>query len=126
MSLRRFEKALLVCVEGGQDVERRLVAAGCAVTRVSDGDGAIGQLHRELFDAAVLVSTGRDMDLVETVLNLIDIRANMPIVIVSDRSGATESAIRKITTTIPNTFQVGLDGLEALLAAARSCENMKS
>jgi len=104
-------------------VERRLLAAGCAVTRVSDGDSAIGQLHRQMFDAAVLVSTGRDMDLVETVLNLIDIRGAMPIVIVSDPGGATESAIQKITRTIPNTFQVGLDGLEAWLAVARHVEN---
>jgi len=96
-------------------VEGRLVAAGCTVTTVRDGDSAVNRIHRERFDVAVLVSTGQEMDVVETALNLIDIRSAMPIVIVSGPTEGSQSAIQKITSTVSNTMEVSLDGLDALL-----------
>ena len=113
---RRFEKTLLVCARDCQAVKRSLVAAGCSVTKVSDGRRALYQARREIFDAVVLVSTGKDMDLVETVLNLKDIRSSMPIVIVTDQAEATGSVIEKIAAAAPNTIRVNLCGLQALLA----------
>ncbi|HXF77127.1 MAG TPA: hypothetical protein VNN13_13590 [Methylomirabilota bacterium] len=115
IGLRQSQKTLLVCAENCPEIERRLIAAGCAITKVADGDSAIGQVHREMFDAAVLVSTGDDMDLVETALNLTDIRSAMTIVIVSDRTGATDSVLGKLTATVPNAIQIRLRELDALL-----------
>ena len=92
------------------------MAAGCSVIKVSDGGRALYQAHRQIFDAAVLVSTGNDMDLVETVLNLSDLRHSMAIVIVTDQAEATGSVIGKITAAVPNTIKVNLCELQALLA----------
>ncbi len=55
------------------------------------------------------------MDLVETALNLTDIRSAMTIVIVSDRTGATDSVLGKLTATVPNAIQIRLRELDALL-----------
>lgn len=80
--MKRLDKALLVCVEYCDDVEKDLTEAGYKVFRVGDGGTAIFRARKELFDCAVLVSTGDEMDLAETALNLKDIRITMPIVIV--------------------------------------------
>ena len=49
--LRRFEKALLVCAGTCEEIERRLVSAGCKVTKVADGETAVDKIRRENFDA---------------------------------------------------------------------------
>ena len=56
------------------------------------------------------------MDLVETVLNLRDIRSSMAIVIVTDHAEENGGVIGKITAAVPNTIKVSLCGLQALLA----------
>jgi DNA-binding response OmpR family regulator len=84
MSSNRPSKTLLVCPAKRSDVEEPLKAAGCEIIKVSDGETAVGRVRREMFDIAVLVSTGVAMDLMETVFNIKDIRASMQIVIVRD------------------------------------------
>lgn len=111
----RFRKTLLVCSENCEEVETRLAGAGCAVTKVGDGSRAVSKIRRDIFDTAVLVSTGKEMDLAETVFNLRDIRGSLEIVIVTDCAEASKDVVGKIATTVPNTIALNLHGLEALL-----------
>ena len=116
---RRFDKTLLVCSESCEEVENCLTRAGCSVTKVSDGDRAVDKIRRATFDAAVLVSTGKEMDLAETVFNLRDIRSSMEIVIVADCADASANVIGEIATTVPNTIVVNLHELKGLFEAFR-------
>jgi len=116
---RRFNKTLLVCSESCDGVEKCLAGAGCVVTKVGDGDTAVDKMRREMFDTAVVVSTGQKMDLAETVFNLRDIRSSMEIVIVTDCADASGSVIQKIAVAVPNTITLNLHGLQVLLDASR-------
>jgi CheY-like chemotaxis protein len=111
--LPRFNKTLLVCSECCEEVEKYLTRAGCSVTRVSNGYGAVHKIRRENFDAAVLVSTERDMDLAETAFTLRDISPSVQIIIVVDREDPEEGGLprRSIAEVIPNTKALTVDGL---------------
>jgi hypothetical protein len=88
-----FEKTLLVCAEDCDDVEKCLVAVGCDVVVVRDGEAAVRRARREVFDAAVLISTGEEMDLAETTLNLLDIRDSMQIIVLAGRTGVGQETL---------------------------------
>jgi len=115
---RRFKKALLVCSETCEEVEHCLTGAGYVVTKANDGNRAVDRIRRENFDTAVLVSTGNEMDLAETVFNLRDIRNSLEIVIVTDCADASRDVVGEIVTTVPNTIALNLHGLEALLKSS--------
>lgn len=70
-----------------------------------------------MFDTAVLVSTGREMDLAETVLNLKDVRSSIEIVIVADRADTNGTLIVTIASTVPNITVLSLHSLQAMLEA---------
>lgn len=76
---------MLVCADGCDEVEKRLLTAGCRVVKLDSGEAAISRARRENFDVAVLVSTGKAMDLAETVLNLRDVNRSLQIVVVTER-----------------------------------------
>ena len=52
------------------------------------------KLRHEVIDAAVLISTGREMDLTETALTLRDINASVEIIVLMDPSGTGDEAAR--------------------------------
>jgi hypothetical protein len=47
------------------------------VSHVLDGNTAIERAQHEIFDAALLISTGEEMDLAETIFNLSDVSSAM-------------------------------------------------
>ena len=110
MRIARPSKTLLVGGAERKDVERRLKAAGCAVLTVNDGVGAITRARREMFDAAVLVSTGDAMDLMETIFNLKDIRQSMRIIVLRDARMDNEDL-----ATIPNVQCCSVRDLQSLI-----------
>jgi hypothetical protein len=80
------EKTLIVSSESGGPVASRLAKARWPFSRARDGTAALRRIRHERFGRVVVVSTGNEMDLVETVLNLRDMRPSMPLIIVSDPS----------------------------------------
>lgn len=58
---------------------------------------AVARAQREMFDAAILLSTGKEMDLTETVLNLNDISGSMELIILSDHTDTIQSAVPQET-----------------------------
>jgi DNA-binding response OmpR family regulator len=91
VSLNRRNTVLLVCAQVPADLEQPLKAAGCDVITATDGEAAVARARRQRFDLAVLASTGKTMDLMETVFNLRDIRYSLPILVVRDSLHAEPS-----------------------------------
>jgi DNA-binding response OmpR family regulator len=75
---------MLVCSDTSRKTAKYLRAAGHQVTRVSEGAMALSHAKRNRFDLAVLVSTGKTMDLTETALNLQDVSPSTQIVILAN------------------------------------------
>lgn len=80
---------LIVCTEANRELERRLVDDGWVVVWVYDARSAIARVRREQFDRAVLISTGKEMDITETFFNLRDICETMAMVVLQPAGGAT-------------------------------------
>jgi len=79
-------RALLVCAEPCERVEKRIALARYQVIKVMNGEAAVSIVGKMMFDAAVLVSTGKEINLAETFLSLSDARPLMPILIVSAKN----------------------------------------
>jgi DNA-binding NarL/FixJ family response regulator len=107
MSRRKVDsrKVLLVCSPQCGQVEDQLLRAGYYVTKVDEGTAAIERAKHQPLNAAVLISTGKEMDLAETVLNLRDVNPDVEIIIVAgahhseERAGQTAAIVRALPDT---------------------------
>ena len=109
----------MVCSPGCNRVEEHLVQAGYAVTKVGEGAVAIERAKHELLNAAVLISTGKEMDLAETALNLRDVNPGVEIIIITDSQHAEErdAQAAAIVRALPGTTLLRSNELERYLAA---------
>jgi uncharacterized UPF0146 family protein len=80
-------KVMLVGVDNKQILEKRLQAAGCQVIKVTDEEAALEQVRHEIFDKAVMVSTGSLINTAEMIFSLRDLNRSMEIIILVDRPG---------------------------------------
>jgi len=76
-------------------LDRMLSEANAKVRHVSDGQAAIACAQHEMFDAVLLISTGDEMDLAETMFNLSDVNGAGELIILSDQTDTMNSAIPK-------------------------------
>lgn len=111
---------LLVCSDRSHAAEGRLRATGCKITKVADGRSAVSLTKRYGFDAAVLISTGTEMDVTETALNLRDVNPPMPIFIIAEKSESGRKLLSRshVAELIPKTITLGIRELTNFLAAS--------
>ena len=83
-----MQRVLMIGANENSALTKRLRAMGAIVHIAIDGPTAVEDMRHGRFDAAVIVSTGNAMDVVETTLNLRELRPAMPIVIISDSAMA--------------------------------------
>jgi DNA-binding response OmpR family regulator len=108
--------ALVVSSTPCNDVQKYLRAAGSHITTAQDGQDAISHAAHASYDLAVLVSTGKGMDLVETYFNLRDINPWMEIIILSDEPAKEwDRTADVIARAFPNTRSLTIDGLARVL-----------
>jgi DNA-binding response OmpR family regulator len=91
----RFKKIILVGSAIPPPVMELLLDNGSRVTKLPSGKTTVSHAQRELFDAAIIVSTGEEIDLAETVFNLRDINGSMQVIIASDGRDPSKGAIPK-------------------------------
>src|ERR1051325_11794872 len=89
------QKVMVVGSEIPEPLNRILSKTNTKVRHVLDGTTAITCAHHEIFDAVVLISTGEEMDLAETIFNLSDVSGAMELIILSDQTITASSAISK-------------------------------
>lgn|SRR5262249_20381946 len=90
---RNRGKMILVGTDQSRILERRFKAAGYEVLTVTDSMAAIEHARREILDTAVLVSTGRLVNIAEAVFNLRDLNRSMEIIILINRLGERSSRL---------------------------------
>ena len=93
----RLEKIMVIGAEIPPSLNEIFQAANSRVTTVPSGKMAVARAQREMFDAAILLSTGEEMDLTETVFNLSDISNSMELIILSDHTTTNNSAVPQET-----------------------------
>jgi CheY-like chemotaxis protein len=116
------KRVLLVCSRGCASVEENLRHAGYRVTKVTDGAVAIERAKHQALNAAVLISTGTEMDLAETALNLKDINPAVEIIIVNGLDNPEEKAAQTaaIVQALPETTVVTISEFDRYLASVAS------
>ena len=90
----KTRKVLVVCAEVSEAAKTRPDCGGWLVVWAPDAKVAIARARRERFDLAVLISTGQEMDITETLFNLRDIRQSLPIAVVEHSSDRDDDLSR--------------------------------
>lgn len=88
---RKTRKIMVVCSDLSYAPKAQLDCDGWLVIWARDAKNAIAKVRSERFDLAVLVSTGPEMDITETLFNLRDIHQSMPIAVVQPSSHFEET-----------------------------------
>jgi DNA-binding response OmpR family regulator len=91
----KLQKVLVVGSEIPEPLKRILSDVNAKVSHVLDGNTAIARAQHETFDAVLLISTGEEMDLAETIFNLSDVSSAMELIILSDQTDTASSVIPK-------------------------------
>ena len=114
----RAGKILLVAatVASCREVQTMLQRAGCAVTNAVGAVDAISRAQHGIFDMAILVSTGKAMDVAETVFNMRDARPYMPILVISGEISTAEADL--VAGACPYVRSLTLEQLGFYLACA--------
>jgi PleD family two-component response regulator len=114
------KKILLVCSPLCTHVEDRLVQAGCQVTKVAQGTAALEGVKHDVIDAVILISTGSEMDVTETALNLRDVNASVEIIIITDQGHQDMGReTNNIAHVIPKTKVLTASQLDHYLTSAQ-------
>ena len=116
-------RVMIVGSEVSEQLETQLVGDGWEVRGVYDAKGAIATVRRERFDLVVLISTGKEMDVMETFFNLADIRKTLPVVFVRQAEGVDNTIEGDEYRVLPDSglqSVEGVDGLISLLSAAKA------
>jgi len=115
------QKILLVGSKASEPVEELFVRAGYYVVKVDDGIAAVECAKHESLRTAVLISTGRSMDLAETALTLKDIVPSLEIIILADRKHAEETATQTdaVSRAIPKAKIFTQSELSSYLALSK-------
>jgi hypothetical protein len=116
-----LKRILLVSAGRSRAVENRLNSLGCQVTKAPEGPSAVSLTRRHSFDAAVLISTGIEMDITETALNLRDVSPLMPIFVVIDKTTAhrNDASTVPLAALIHKTYALPAKDLPKYLAEPR-------
>jgi DNA-binding NtrC family response regulator len=112
------KKMMVVCSDFHDDLESHLVWEGWIVIWVYDAKTAIAKVRRERFNLTVLISTGKEMDVTETLLNLRDIRRSMPIVVVAEAGGNEDLAGQEFVP-LSNTKVLPLSAIDSFVTSLR-------
>jgi len=121
-------KVLLVCAAACGGAEKLVSAAGYQVAKVTSGEKAIHRVQRETFDAAILISTGKSMDITETVLNLRDLDESMHIAVIAEGEGVRQNSVVQelLSGRFPPTRILTMDELEEYLGSLTSPKQLTS
>jgi len=114
---QRPKKMMVVCSDFHDDLESHLVWEGWNVIWVYDAKTAIAKARRERFNLTVLISTGKEMDVTETLLNLRDIRSSMPIVVVTETGDGNEDLARQEIVPLSNTKVLPLSAIDSFVTS---------
>ena len=117
-------RVMIVGSEVNEPLETRLVGDGWDVLWVYDAKSAIARVRRERFDLVVLISTGKEMDVMETYFNLADIRKTLPVVFVRQAEEVDNTIEGDVLPDSGLQSVEGMDGLISLLSAAKAQRNL--
>jgi hypothetical protein len=115
-------KVMVVCSDVSDAVKAHLDCDSWLMIWAYDAKAAIAKVRRERFDLAVLISTGQEMDITETLFNLRDIRQSMPIAVVQS-TGAFNDAPTTATYLPTDNNLIAVQDLDDVVRLLQTRQN---